>query len=189
MRVISGTLRGRFIEGYDIVGTRPTMDRIKESLFAIIQDNIKDSVVLDLFAGSGSYGIETISRGAKHVYFNDFNKECVKVIKKNLVKLEITDKSTIYNLDYKMCLSHLKSKSLKFNLVFLDPPYKLIVINEILDYLEKNNLLINNAYVIVELYSDNLKEKYNNLIRIKEKYYNQKKIYIYKYKGEGNEIK
>ena len=71
MKVISGLLKGRNILGYDIDGTRPTMDRVKESLFAMIQDYIKDSTVLDLFAGSGSLGIEAISNGAKTCYFID----------------------------------------------------------------------------------------------------------------------
>ena len=71
MKVISGFLRGREIKGYTIDGTRPTMDRVKESMFAIIQDYIKDSVCLDLFAGTGNLGIEAISNGAKKVYFNE----------------------------------------------------------------------------------------------------------------------
>ena len=80
MKVISGILKGRNIEGYNIDGTRPTMDRVKESLFAIIQNNIKNSIVLDLFAGSGSLGIEAISNGANTCYFIDNNKEVIKVL-------------------------------------------------------------------------------------------------------------
>ena len=87
MKVISGFLRGREIKGYTIDGTRPTMDRVKESMFAIVQDYIKDSVCLDLFAGTGNLGIEAISNGAKKVYFNDRNKVAVKMIKDNLVFL------------------------------------------------------------------------------------------------------
>ena len=78
MKVISGTLKGRKIEGYAIDGTRPTMDRVKESLFATIQNNVKNSVVLDLFAGSGQLGIEAISNGANICYFIDNNKEVIK---------------------------------------------------------------------------------------------------------------
>ena len=78
MKIISGTLKGRNIKGYNLEGTRPTMDRVKESLFAIIQNKIKDSIVLDLFSGSGNLGIEAISNGAKLCYFNDMNRECIK---------------------------------------------------------------------------------------------------------------
>ena len=84
MRVISGSLRGREIKGYTIDGTRPTMDRVKESMFAIIQDYIKDSICLDLFSGTGNLGIEAISNGAKKVYFNDKNKVATKIIKENI---------------------------------------------------------------------------------------------------------
>ena len=87
MRVISGTLKGRNIIGYNINGTRPTMDRVKESIFGTIQNYIKDSIVLDLFAGSGNLGIEAISNGAKHCYFVDNNIEAIKVIKKILLNL------------------------------------------------------------------------------------------------------
>ena len=100
MKVISGFLKGREIKGYNIIGTRPTMDRVKESIFSIIQDKIKDSIVLDLFSGSGTYGIECISNYAKEVHFNDHNKECIKIIKNNLEKFNILERCTITNLDY-----------------------------------------------------------------------------------------
>ena len=83
-KVISGSLKGRVIKGYDISGTRPTMDRVKESLFAMIQNYLKDSIVLDLFSGSGNLGIEALSNDAKIVYFNDYNKICTKTIEENL---------------------------------------------------------------------------------------------------------
>ena len=82
MRVISGKYKGKNLIGFDIDGTRPTMDRVKESLFGIIQNYIKDSVVLDLFAGSGSLGIEALSNGASTCYFFDNNIELVNIIKK-----------------------------------------------------------------------------------------------------------
>ena len=97
MKVISGTLKGRNIEGYNIDGTRPTMDRVKESLFGMIQNYVKDSVCLDLFAGSGSLGIEAISNGALKCYFIDNNKEVIKILNKNLENLDIKNKSIILN--------------------------------------------------------------------------------------------
>ena len=89
MRVISGKLKGRNILGFNILGTRPTMDRVKESIFGMIQSYINDSVVLDLFSGSGNYGIEAISNGAKLAYFNDHNIKCVNVIKENLSNMNV----------------------------------------------------------------------------------------------------
>ena len=89
MKVISGTLKGRNIEGYNIDGTRPTMDRVKESVFAMIQNHVKSATVLDLFAGSGQLGIEAISNGANTCYFIDNNKEVINILNKNLSNLNI----------------------------------------------------------------------------------------------------
>ena len=184
MKVISGILKGRNIIGYNIEGTRPTMDRVKESIFSMIQDRVKESIVLDLFSGSGNYGIEAISNGANLVYFNDKNKECVKIIKRNLENFNVINKSIILNLDYIKCLDYFDKKNIKFDLVFLDPPYKLDCINNILKYLIKNKLLNVNGYVIVELTNNNLEDKYENLIKIKEKHYGEKIVFIYKYMEE-----
>ena len=180
MRVISGFLKGRIIDGYNILGTRPTMDRVKESIFAIIQGHIEDSIVLDLFSGSGNYGIEAISLGAKKVCFNDNNNEAVKVIKKNIEKFNILDKSIVYKLDYLKCLEILRNSKLKLDLVFLDPPYKDNVIDNILKYLNENKLLNNDSYVIVELINDNLKDSYGTLKKYKNRKYGEKIVYIYK---------
>ena len=89
MKVISGKYKGRKIEGFDIEGTRPTMDRVKESLFATIQNYIKESVVLDLFSGSGNLGIEALSEGASYAYLVDKNIKCIKTINKNINNMGI----------------------------------------------------------------------------------------------------
>ena len=111
MRVISGKLKGRVIKGYDIDGTRPTMDRVKESIFAMIQNYLSGSVVLDLFSGSGNYGIEAISNGAKIVYFNDHNSKCIKVIKENyIVDEKNIEVNSIVNLVEKQLLKIMEKK-------------------------------------------------------------------------------
>ena len=88
MRIISGKYKGKYITGFDINGTRPTMDRVKESLFGMIQDYISDSSCLDLFAGSGSLGIEALSCGAKECYFVDNNINIINILKKNINTIE-----------------------------------------------------------------------------------------------------
>ena len=98
MKVISGSLKGRNIEGFDIIGTRPTMDRVKESVFGMIQNHLRNSVVLDLFSGSGNYGIEAISNGANKIFFNDYNKKCIKVIKNNLERFNVLKQAVFYRL-------------------------------------------------------------------------------------------
>ena len=182
MRVISGKLKGRNILGYNIIGTRPTMDRVKESIFSMIQGYINDSIVLDLFSGTGNYGIECISNGSKLVYFNDYNKKCVNIIKSNLESMNVLDQSKITNFDYKKALKIYKDNNIKFDLVFLDPPYKEHIINEILEYLLKNNLLNNNSLVICEFTN---REYYisDNLVLFKEKKYGEKYVFIYKYEN------
>ena len=179
MRVISGTLKGRIIKGYDIIGTRPTMDRIKESLFATIQNHIKDAIVLDLFSGTGNYGIEAISNGAKKVYFNDLNNKCTNIIKENLDNFNILDNSIILNLDYQKCLEYLFKQNIKFDLIFLDPPYKDDIISEIIVFINKNNLLNDKGLIICELVNNNLLDNYNDISLWKNKKYGDKYIYIY----------
>ena len=101
MKIISGKYKGRNIEGFDIVGTRPTMDRVKESLFATIQNYIDDSIVLDLFSGSGNLGLEALSEGAKYAYLVDHNFKAVKTINKNITTIGIKEAEVI-NMDYKI---------------------------------------------------------------------------------------
>ena len=178
MKVISGTLKGRKIIGYDIEGTRPTMDRVKESLFAMIQDYLKGSTVLDLFAGSGSLGIEAISNGASKCYFIDHNKEVIKILNQNITNLNIQDKSVVILTDWKKFLN--ESKNLKFDLIFIDPPYDYDVYEKILTKVSELNLLNDNGLIILEHANLNLKESYNNLFLYKSKKYGTKSVNIYK---------
>ena len=87
MKIISGIYKGRNLDGYDLQGTRPTMERVKESLFATIQNYLDDSIVLDLFSGSGNLGIEALSQGAKYAYLVDANFKATTVIKNNISKI------------------------------------------------------------------------------------------------------
>ena len=119
MKIISGSLKGRIIKGYDIEGTRPTMDRVKESLFGMIQTYISDKVVLDLFAGTGNLGFEAISNGAKLCIFNDKNKKCTSLIKENINIFNIKSKAVVLNLDCKKALEYIKENNIKLDLVFL----------------------------------------------------------------------
>ena len=102
MRIISGKYKGKKLNGFNIEGTRPTMDRVKESLFGMIQTYIPDSIVLDLFAGSGALGLEAVSNGAKECYLIDNNVEAIKSIKENSQNFEET--LNIIHIDYKKFL-------------------------------------------------------------------------------------
>ena len=180
MRVISGTLKGRNIKGYDIDGTRPTMDRVKESVFGMIQNNIKDSICLDLFCGSGNLGIEAISNGAKLCYFVDNNIKATKVVEENVKDLNIKQNSKILNIDYKRSLKYFNENNTKFDLIFVDPPYDYHVIEKIIKYVSEYNLLNENGLLVLEFEKKKLEESYNNLKLIKFKKYSWKYVYIYK---------
>ena len=178
MRVISGKQKGKNLIGFDIDGTRPTMDRVKESLFASIQDYIDDSIVLDLFAGSGNLGIEAISNGASRVYFVDNNRECIKVINDNINTFKINNQSVVLNKDYKDALNYFKN-NIKFDIIFIDPPYKYNIRNELLDIILNNNLLNDNGIIVFE-YSNDEEIITSNFKLLKNKKYGDKYISIYR---------
>ena len=147
MRVISGIARGTKISSIESLATRPTLDRVKESLFNILQNDIKNKVMLDLFAGSGALGIEALSRGAKKAYFCDNSKEAIKVLKQNLEKTKLIKNAIIINKDYKLALKEIKEK---IDIIFLDPPYKLdLAVKSIKELLELN-LISAESLIIVE---------------------------------------
>lgn len=180
MRVISGKLKGRKIIGYTLDGTRPTMDRIKESLFGMIQDDIKNSICLDLFAGSGNLGIEALSNGAKFCYFVDNNREAIKIINENISNLDIKNISFASLSDWKKFLNLCQKRNLTFDIIFLDPPYDYDVYEKILNKVSDFNLLNKNGLIILEHHSLKLKEKYQNIMIYKEKKFKDKVISIYK---------
>ncbi len=177
MKIISGFLRGREIKGYTIDGTRPTMDRVKESMFAIIQNYIKDSVCLDLFAGTGNLGIEAISNGARKVYFNDKNKIAVKMIKSNLEKFEISDKADVINKDFIDAIDYYKENRIKFNIIFLDPPYDSKKINQIMKLIYRKRILKRDGIVICEYQNEKIDAEHFTVE--KHKNYGYKKVSIY----------
>lgn len=179
MKVISGILKGRKIEGFGLEGTRPTMDRVKESLFATIQNYIQDSIVLDLFAGSGNLGIEAISNGSRFVYLNDISDKAIKVIKQNVSNFKIEDNVTILNLDYKKCLNYLSHENISFDIIFLDPPYKKQIVGDIIKFICEHELLNEGGLIVCEV-SDNYLGEYDSLEKIKEKKYGDKQIIIFK---------
>ena len=181
MKVISGFLKGRIIKGYDIKGTRPTMDRVKESIFGSIQFDIENSIVLDLFCGSGNLGIEAISNGAKLVYFNDYSKNALNVISENIKNMRIENSSIILNYDYRKCLEYLKNEEIKLDIIFLDPPYNMKVLNEVVEYILANELLSKNGLIICEV-SESYIKKFERLEIKKQKKFGDKEVIILKNK-------
>jgi len=183
MKIISGIYKGRNIIGYDIEGTRPTQDRVRESLFGMIQNYLIDSEVLDLFAGTGSLGLESLSNGAMSATFVDINQKCTNNIKKIINLFQVKEETLVLNLDYKKALQYLYENKKSFDLIFLDPPYRYQNIEELLIKIKEMNLIKEDGLVVCEYENDELKEEYPSYKKLKEKKYGFKTISIYKYKG------
>lgn len=175
MRVITGSARGKRLLTLDGNDVRPTADRVKEGMFSSIQFEIENSVVLDLFAGSGQLGIEALSRGAEKVTFVDNSKKSIETIKKNLESTEFTEKSEIYNMN---SLDFMRITNHKYDFIFLDPPYNKGILLEILPLLsDKINV---NGKILCE-HEENLvlPDEINDL-RLKKTYkYGKIKISLY----------
>ena len=174
MKIISGKYKGRVLKGFDLPGTRPTMDRVKESLFGTIQSYVPESIVLDLFAGSGNLGIEALSEGANYAYLVDSSTKAIRIIKDNINNIGITNVEVI-NSDYKNAL---KDFTIKFDLIFLDPPYNTNYIEKSISLIEEYNLLNTEGIIVCE--SDNLdKIIYSDVFKkVKEKKYGDKYIVL-----------
>lgn len=147
MRIIGGTHRGRKLADFKGNDIRPTSDRVKESLFNILSAKIADASVLDLFCGSGNLGLESLSRGAKRVHFNDLSKDSLSVLKKNLSAVGGQDRCRTTNLDYLACLS---STAEKYDLIFIDPPYAKEFGVPALETIAKRGLLTDGGIAIYE---------------------------------------
>ena len=123
MRIIAGEARGRIIEAPSGRNTRPTLDRIRENLFNIIQQDVPGSRVLDLFAGSGALSLEALSRGASFAVMADHDRNACGVIRNNIEKLRCSDRTSVLCCDWHQALAKLVREEDRFDLVFLDPPY------------------------------------------------------------------
>ncbi len=149
IRIIAGQYKGRFLKAPTSKNTRPTTDKVRQAVFSAIKNKPEDSIVVDLFAGSGSLGIEALSRGASKVYFIEKDRNTFKTLRENVLSIE-DDKSKyeILNTDYRLFLK--KQKDIKFDLIFLDPPYRYEINKDIIEYLDKQNLLANDAIIVSE---------------------------------------
>jgi len=149
MRVISGKYRGKRLEAPEGYEVRPTMDRIKETIFNIIQFRIESKTVLDLFAGTGALGIEAISRGAAEVVFIDTSSDSINCIKNNLKKIDGNYK--VIKTDFS---NYLLSLGKKFDIIFIDPPYKSLNGEEAIKIIIERRLLSDDGIIVFERSSD-----------------------------------
>ena len=161
MRIISGTMRGTKLYTLEGDNTRPTLDRVKEALFSKINFEIQDATILDLFAGSGALGLESLSRGAEKVFLCDNSRDAIKIINQNIEKTKTKDKVSLLNMDYKKALDELRKQDIKFDIVFLDPPYKTDFAEDAAKYIVENGLLKEEGFIILE--TDEKERVLNNL--------------------------
>jgi 16S rRNA (guanine(966)-N(2))-methyltransferase RsmD len=151
MKIIAGEYKGRIIEMPK--GIRPTSEKVRESLFEILKNRIKEASFLDLYSGSGAIGIEALSRGAKKVVFVDNNRNCISVLRGNLDKLGVPESS--YDIYIKDCIDGVKTLKRSggcFDIIFLDPPYCTGLAKNTLIGLSSCDILTPNALVIAEVF-------------------------------------
>jgi len=146
MRIIAGKYGGRVLNSPPNYDVRPTIDKVKEALFSKIQLKVPFSTVLDLFSGTGALGIEALSRGADKVIFVDKSKESCRITESNLIKLG--EKCEVINMDYALALQSFKK--IKFDIIFIDPPYDLNLGEEVIKKIASCDILNDNAIIVYE---------------------------------------
>lgn len=176
MRIISGIAKGKKLLSPLTMETRPTLDRIKESMFDIIQMKVYGSKVIDIFAGTGSLGLEAVSRGASNCILIDKSKDTYDLLSQNVINLKFEDKCKTFNMDSYKAIEQLGVEREKFDIIFIDPPYIKDMIPPAFEIIEKYNMLLDDGIIVTKI---DLKEKL---------YEGTKKIKLYNHRKYGNTI-
>ncbi|MDR0846068.1 MAG: 16S rRNA (guanine(966)-N(2))-methyltransferase RsmD [Lactobacillales bacterium] len=180
MRIVAGEFGGRPLKSLDSNNTRPTTDKVKESIFSALGGMLEEGNVLDLYAGSGGLGIEAVSRGATTGYLIDNHQGAINVIKENVAVTKAPEKFKVIKSDANAALKTFATQGLKFDYVFLDPPYALQKIEEQLTFLSDNEMFENWTEIVVETAKEvDLPEVIGAFSRYKEKKYGITKISFY----------
>lgn len=158
MRIIAGVRKGLKLKSPDGINTRPTTDRVKESIFNIIQTYLPSNRVLDLFAGSGAMGIEALSRRCEHCTFVEYDKQAFSIVSSNVKLAGFEGNSKLVFSD---SLRFLNNTSEPFDIIFLDPPYNKGFLLPVLDLITKNNLLKADGIVVIETEKDGETAEHN----------------------------
>lgn len=174
MRVTTGKYGGRNLYRPNSSTIRPTMDKVKKSLFDFLADKVKDAFVLDLFAGSGALGIEAVSRGASEVVFVDKDNFAADAIKKNAKTIGLANYK-VYDCDFLLALKNFKKQGMLFDIIFIDPPYHKNFGTIAIDAIVKYNLLKNDGMIVFET---NKKEFADDRFQVKKLEYSGKNIFV-----------
>ncbi len=165
MRIIGGKFRSRKLLTLPGMATRPTLDGTKEAIFNSLGNYLPSYIILDIFGGSGALGLESISRGASHAYILDNSLDAIKVIKSNVASLKVDSQVTVIHGSYDKILERLTSK--KFDLVFIDPPFRMKVIDEIILFLIENDMINEGGYIMAEYPREDVVQREYEGFRIK----------------------
>lgn len=188
MRVIAGSARRLLLRTVDGLDTRPTTDRIKETLFNMLQPSIPDCMFLDLFSGSGAIAIEALSRGAKLAVLVENNPKAVDCIRENLAKTKLEERAVVMGSDVISSLRKLEGKNYVFDIIFMDPPYGQDLEQQVLQYLSGSPMADENTVIVIEAAKETdfswLKAAGYDLIKSKE-YKTNKHVFVGK--GEKHE--
>ncbi|KZL94443.1 16S rRNA (guanine(966)-N(2))-methyltransferase RsmD [Clostridium magnum] len=186
MRIIAGLARGRKIMSPVGAGTtRPTLDRVKEAMFNIIQNRVYGATVLDVFAGTGSLGLEAASRGAKECYLVDRSNETYPFLAKNIENLKFQEICKSFNMDSYKALEEFSKKNIVFDLIFIDPPYMKNMIPLAIEIIEKEGLLDINGLIVTKI--DSQEEIYQGTDKIilkDSRRYGNTTVCFYRYKED-----
>lgn len=181
MRVISGSAKGRPLKAVPGMSTRPTTDKVKEAIFSMIGPYFDGGTLLDLFAGTGGLGIEALSRGMDKGIFVDIEKKSLDTIRHNLEAAKLSARAEVYRNDAKRALKILAKRNYRFDLVFLDPPYRMKMIQELIGQMEEDKLLALDAIIVVEHdASDKQEEQIGRFCLAKRADYGETAVSIYK---------
>ncbi len=186
MRIIAGLAKGRKLlspEGMET--TRPTLDRVKQSIFNIIQNEVPFSIALDVFAGTGSLGLEAVSRGAKECYLVDKSNITFPLLKKNVDNLNFNDKCTLLNKDSYIALEELAAKEKVFDVIFIDPPYRKNMIPPAINIISKKSLLKKDGIIVSKI--DSIEEIYegnDEIILTDKRKYGNTTVCFYRHKED-----
>lgn len=187
MRIIAGERRGTQLVAPKGMDTRPTQDKVKESLFSMLQGEVEQARVLDLFGGSGALALEALSRGASFAMIADVHREAMSCIRKNVEKLRYEECVLLSCGDWQKALSKAKQDNLRFDLVFLDPPYRLPVYEKCCNALAEQGLIQTGSLLVLEMLTSLPAHPDPCFVLWKERVYGETTIRIYHYQPDQEE--
>ncbi|XKK25932.1 16S rRNA (guanine(966)-N(2))-methyltransferase RsmD [Bacillus sp. CB62A.1] len=190
MRVVSGKCKGHPLKAVPGNTTRPTTDKVKESIFNMIGPYFDGGIALDLFGGSGGLGIEALSRGIDKAIFVDRDSKAIKVIHQNLESCRIQEQAEVYRNDAERAVKALIKREMSFDLILIDPPYKEQKIVSLISVMDQHGLLHSDGLIMAEHGNDVvLPNSIGRLVKVRAENYGITAISIYKYEGEGQNDK